>query len=65
VGFAMSLGLKDLTLAQETASELGVSLPVAAVLHELFTTAMADSGLAGLDWSAVAEVTRARSSGNR
>lgn len=65
VGFAMPLGLKDLTLAQETASELGVSLPVAAVLHELFTTAMADSGLAGLDWSAVAEVTRARSSGNR
>jgi hypothetical protein len=65
VGFAMSLGLKDLTLAQETASELGVSLPVAPVLHELFTIAMADTGLAGLDWSAVAEVTRARSSGNR
>ncbi len=65
VGFAMPLGLKDLTLAQETASELGVSLPVATVLHELFTTAMADPDLADLDWSAVAEVTRARLSGNR
>jgi 3-hydroxyisobutyrate dehydrogenase-like beta-hydroxyacid dehydrogenase len=61
VGFAMSLGLKDLTLAENTAAELGVSLPVAPVLHELFDAAMADPALAELDWSAVAEVTRRRS----
>jgi 3-hydroxyisobutyrate dehydrogenase-like beta-hydroxyacid dehydrogenase len=58
VGFAMSLGLKDLTLAQSTAAELGLSLPTAPVLHELFEAALADSELAQLDWSAVAEITR-------
>jgi 3-hydroxyisobutyrate dehydrogenase-like beta-hydroxyacid dehydrogenase len=58
VGFAMSLGLKDLTLAQSTAAELGLSLPTAPVLQELFAAALADSELAQLDWSAVAEITR-------
>ncbi|MBX9718222.1 MAG: NAD(P)-dependent oxidoreductase [Microbacteriaceae bacterium] len=61
VGFAMSLGLKDLTLAENAATELGVQLPVAPVLHELFDAALADASLAELDWSAVAEVTRRRS----
>lgn len=61
VGFAMSLGLKDLTLAENAAAELGVRLPVAPVLHELFEAALADPELAELDWSAVAEVTRRRS----
>jgi len=58
VGFAMSLGLKDLTLAENAAAELGVRLPVAPVLHELFDAALADPELAELDWSAVAEITR-------
>ncbi|WP_439564092.1 NAD(P)-dependent oxidoreductase [Microcella sp.] len=61
VGFAMSLGLKGLTLVEDAAAELGVALPVAPVLHELFEAALADPELAQLDWSAVAEVTRRRS----
>lgn len=61
VGFAMSLGLKDLTIVENAAAELGVALPMAPVLHELFEAALADSGLAELDWSAVAEITRRRS----
>lgn len=60
VGFAMPLGLKDLKLAESTASDLGITLPVASVLHELFDAALADPELADLDWSAVAEVTRRR-----
>ncbi|WP_169079525.1 NAD(P)-dependent oxidoreductase [Microcella alkalica] len=60
VGFAMALGLKDLGIAEETAAGLGVELPVAPVLRELFTEALADPELAQLDWSAVAEVTRRR-----
>ncbi len=61
VGFAMSLGLKDLGLAEAAAAERGVSLPIAPVLHELFEAALADSELRELDWSAVAEITRRRS----
>ncbi len=60
VGFAMALGLKDLGIAEQTAAVLGVTLPVAPVLRELFTAALADSELAQLDWSAVAEITRRR-----
>jgi len=60
VGFAMALGLKDLGIAEQTATDLGVTLPVAPVLRELFTAALADSELATLDWSAVAEITRRR-----
>lgn len=60
VGFAMALGLKDLRIAEQTAADLGVTLPIAPVLRELFTAALADSELAQLDWSAVAEITRRR-----
>lgn len=60
VGFAMSLGLKDLTLVEDAAAELGITLPVAPVLHEVFEAAVADPELAQLDWSAVAEITRRR-----
>lgn len=60
VGFAMDLGLKDLGLAETAAAELGVTLPIAPVLREVFEAALADPKLAALDWSAVAEVTRAR-----
>jgi 3-hydroxyisobutyrate dehydrogenase-like beta-hydroxyacid dehydrogenase len=61
VGFSMALGLKDLSLAEGAADSLGVTLPIAPVLRELFEAALADPGLRDLDWSAVAEVTRARS----
>lgn len=60
VGFAMPLGLKDLGIAEQTAADLGVALPVAPVLRELFTAALADEELALLDWAAVAEITRGR-----
>jgi 3-hydroxyisobutyrate dehydrogenase-like beta-hydroxyacid dehydrogenase len=59
-GFAMELGLKDLTLAERTAAEVGVELPTAPVLHELFDIALADPELRGYDWAALAEVTRRR-----
>lgn len=61
VGFAMALGLEDLGLAEGTAADLGVELPIAPVLHELFEAALADPELRDLDWSAVAEITRRRS----
>lgn len=57
-GFAMPLGLKDLSLAEGLATEAGLTLPTTAVLRERFESAMADPQLAESDWSAVAEVTR-------
>lgn len=57
-GFAMELGLKDLGLAEDLATEAGISLPTAPVLRDRFEHALADQELATLDWSAVAEVTR-------
>jgi 3-hydroxyisobutyrate dehydrogenase-like beta-hydroxyacid dehydrogenase len=59
-GFLMELGRKDLTLAERAAAEVGVELPTAAVLHELFDAAMADAELRTYDWAALAEVTRRR-----
>ena len=61
VGFSMALGLKDLSLAEGAAESLGVALPIAPVLRELFEAALSDPQLRELDWSAVAEVTRVRS----
>ena len=61
VGFAMELGLKDLGLAEDAASDRGVSLPTSTVLREVFEAAVTDPELHELDWSAVAEVTRRRS----
>lgn len=58
VGFQMALGKKDLALVRSIADSLGVTLPTAPVLGDLFDEALADSGLAALDWAAVAEVTR-------
>lgn len=57
-GFTVALGLKDLTLTEEAAAAHGVTLPTAPVLRQMFETALADPELAGLDWSAIAEVTR-------
>ncbi len=59
-GFAMELGLKDLGLAEQLAAEADIVLPTAGLLRERFESALADSELATLDWSAVAEVTRRR-----
>ena len=57
-GFSMELGLKDVKLVEDAATNLGLKLPVATVLHELFDKALADDELKELDWSAVAELTR-------
>lgn len=57
-GFAMPLGLKDLRLTEELAAEKGITLPSTPVLHCVLDRALEDVELAGLDWSALAEVTR-------
>ncbi|MES2095075.1 MAG: NAD(P)-dependent oxidoreductase [Actinomycetota bacterium] len=57
-GFTVALGLKDLTLTEQAAAAHGVTLPTAPVLRGMFEKALADPGLAELDWSAIAEVTR-------
>lgn len=57
-GFSMELGLKDVKLVEDAASDLGLTLPVAAVLHKLFEQAIDDPDVSDLDWSAVAELTR-------
>jgi len=57
-GFSMELGLKDVKLVEDVAADLGLTLPVATVLHQLFEQAIADPDLTELDWSAVAELTR-------
>lgn len=59
-GFSMALGLKDVKLVEDAARDLGLTLPVANVLHELFEKALADPEIKDLDWSAVAELTRQR-----
>lgn len=57
-GFALGLGLKDLSLVEGAAITEGVVLPTAPVLREMFEKALADPELAELDWAAVAEITR-------
>ena len=57
-GFSMELGVKDVKLVQAAASDLGLNLPVASVLLDLFQTANQSPQLHDLDWSAVAELTR-------
>lgn len=57
-GFTVALGLKDLGLIEQAAAANGVTLPTAPVLRQMFETTLADPDLAGLDWSAIAEVTR-------
>ncbi|CAN5461955.1 NAD(P)-dependent oxidoreductase [soil metagenome] len=59
-GFRMELGFKDLGLAESVAAEVGVELPTAPVLHELFEAALADDELREFDWGGLAEVTRRR-----
>ena len=57
-GFSMTMGLKDVKLIEDAAADLGLTLPVASVLHELFDRAIDDPELTDLDWSAIAELTR-------
>ncbi len=59
-GFAMTLGFKDLRLAEEVAREASVHLPTGAALRAVFERALDDPELAVSDWGAAAEVTRRR-----
>lgn len=59
-GFTMELGLKDVRLVEDAATNLGLKLPVAPVLRQLFEQALEDPELRPLDWSAVSELTRQR-----
>jgi 3-hydroxyisobutyrate dehydrogenase-like beta-hydroxyacid dehydrogenase len=56
-GFTMSLGLKDLGLAEEVAAEGGVVLPTAPVLRAMFEEALTTEDLREADWGGMAEVT--------
>lgn len=57
-GFTMTLGAKDLGLAEAIALEAGVELPSAPVLRRVFDAALADPELNDADWAAMAEITR-------
>jgi len=52
-GFALELGLKDVTLALDTAHAAHVPMPFGSVMKDNFTQAMA-KGRENMDWSAVA-----------
>lgn len=59
-GFSVALGLKDVKLVEDAATDLDLKLPVASVLRGLFEDALKDPELRDLDWSAIAELTRQR-----
>jgi 3-hydroxyisobutyrate dehydrogenase-like beta-hydroxyacid dehydrogenase len=52
-GFQLSLGLKDVTLAQDVAHKVQSPMPFASVLHDRFLASQA-KGRGKMDWSAVA-----------
>ena len=52
-GFALELGLKDVSLILDTAHKSGVAMPFGSVMKDNFTAAMS-KGREGLDWSALA-----------
>ncbi len=56
--FSLELGNKDLHLAIDAANQAGLRLPSAPVLTELFDHALTRPDLGGLDWAALAEITR-------
>jgi len=58
-GFKLRLGLKDVRLVLETATELGVPMPMADLLREQFLAAVA-AGMEDLDWSALARLAAQR-----
>ena len=58
-GFKLSLGLKDLTLALQTAQACNMPMPLASLVHDQFLAAMA-KGRGDMDWAAIAlEVSEA------
>ncbi len=63
-GFTMTLGAKDLSLALQAAEDAGVQLPTGAVLRTVFEAGIA-AGNGDLDWSSIAEFTRAGANGEQ
>ena len=61
-GFTTVLGLKDLGLAEAAAARVGVTLPTAAALRQVFQQTLAQPGAENLDWAAIAEVARTAAS---
>ena len=57
--FTTQLGAKDLRLARAAAAKVGLDLPTAPILDEIFRDAI-DMGLGEHDWAAIAQVTRSR-----
>lgn len=55
-GFKASLGLKDLRLAKQAASESGADLPMLQVVHQQMSRAV-ESGGSQKDWSIMADYT--------
>jgi 3-hydroxyisobutyrate dehydrogenase-like beta-hydroxyacid dehydrogenase len=60
-GFALRLGLKDVSLVLEAAGEFAAPMPLASLIRDHFLSAMAH-GQADLDWSSVTRVA-ARNAG--
>lgn len=58
-GFKLSLGYKDAGLTMAAASELSADLPLATLVHDHFTQAMA-AGWVDKDWSALAQLAAER-----
>jgi 3-hydroxyisobutyrate dehydrogenase-like beta-hydroxyacid dehydrogenase len=55
VGFAATLGFKDIKLALAAGEDLRVPLPLASLLHDRFIALFADGG-EELDWSAIGKL---------
>jgi 3-hydroxyisobutyrate dehydrogenase-like beta-hydroxyacid dehydrogenase len=58
-GFKLTLGLKDVNLALEAATEKRMILPAAEIVRENMMQAI-EQGLGAKDWSIVAKITRRR-----
>lgn len=56
-GFSAVLGLKDVMLALQAASDAGLRLPSGPLLRDIFETTVAEVG-EDPDWAAIAEITR-------
>lgn len=63
-GFTTVLGLKDLMLAIDAAADADAYLPSGPVLQEIFRAAVSEVGK-DVDWAAIAEISRRRSSPTR
>jgi len=51
--FFLPLGLKDMALVQQTATQCGMPMPIANLLHDRFVSSIA-KGRTDVDWSALA-----------